>query len=362
MDSKKEQLLALLRDEPFISQQALAEHLSLSRSAVAGHVAALTREGRILGRAYVLAPTQSPVLCIGGANVDRKLRAAGPLQMGSSNPATQTETPGGVARNVAENLARLGLPTHLITAVGDDSAGRALLAHAAEAGLSTQGSLLATDESTGSYTAVLDATGQMLLALAAMPLAARLDPEFLRRSSAQRAQARLTVLDLNLPADSVALLLQEARERSTALLAVAVSEPKMDRLPQDLRGLQCLILNEGELKALIGRLSVDKALKALHERGLRQVVLTRGAAGVVCSQAGEAPRHLTPLPVTVVDVTGAGDAFAAGVCAGLCHHPQDLELACRWGLQLAALTLQTEATVHPELSPAWLAEQQEINP
>jgi len=365
MDSKKEQLLALLQDDPFISQQALAERLGLSRSAVAGHVAALTREGRILGRAYVL-PQRSPILCIGGANIDRKLRTLGALQMGTSNPAVQRETPGGVARNVAENLARLGLPTQLITAVGDDAAGRALLTHAAEAGLSTQGSLLASDESTGSYTAVLDAAGQMVLALAAMPLAARLSPEFLRRSSAQRMQARLTVLDLNLPADSVALLLQEAQERGTALLAVAVSEPKMDRLPQDLRGLQCLILNEGELKALVGgRLGPDKALKTLHERGLRQIVLTRGAAGVVCSQAGAAPQHLTPAPVNVVDVTGAGDAFAAGVCAGLYQHPPNqastLALACRWGLQLAALTLQTEATVHPELSPAWLAAQQELS-
>src|SRR6218665_677703 len=231
MDTKKEQLLALLRADPFISQQALAERLLLSRSAVAGPVAALTREGRILGRAYVL-PQHETIVCIGGANIDRKLRTLGALQMGTSNPAEQRETPGGVARNVAENLARLGLPTQLLSAVGDDAARRALLTHAAEAGLSTQGSLLASDERTGSYTAVLDAAGQMVLALAAMPLAARLSPEFLRRSSAQRMQARLTVLDLNLPADRGALPLQEAQERGTALLAVAVSEPKMDRLPQ----------------------------------------------------------------------------------------------------------------------------------
>ena len=249
MDSKKEQLLALLRDDPFISQQALAERLALSRSAVAGHVAALTREGRILGRAYVL-PTQNPILCIGGANIDRKLRTLGALQMGTSNPAVQSETPGGVARNVAENLARLGLPVQLITAVGDDAAGRSLLEHAAAAGLSTQGSLVASDEATGSYTAVLDESGQMLLALAAMPLAARLTPEFLRRSALLRTQARLTLCDLNLPAESLALLVQEALERGGTLLAVAVSAPKMERLPQDLRGLQCLILNEGELRAV----------------------------------------------------------------------------------------------------------------
>lgn len=360
MDSKKEQLLNLLRDDPFISQQALAERLTLSRSAVAGHIAALMREGRVLGRAYML-PQRAPLLCIGGANIDRKLRTLAALQMGTSNPAAQRETPGGVARNVAENLARLGLPTQLITAVGDDAAGRALLEHAASAGLSTQGSLLAGDANTGSYTAVLDEAGQMLLALAAMPLADRLTPEFLRRSSAQRAQARLTVLDLNLPADSVALLLQEARERGHALLAVAVSEPKMDRLPADLRGLQCLILNRGELQALAPAAHGDAeaALAQLHARGLRQIVLTQGAAGVICSQAGLPAEALSAPAVPVLDVTGAGDAFAAGVCAGLYQSPQDLAQACRLGLQLAALTLQTEATVHPELSPGWLSAQLE---
>lgn len=361
MDSKKDQLLALLRADPFIGQQALADRLALSRSAVAGHIAALTREGRVLGRAYVL-PQDAPVVCIGGANIDRKLRTIAALQMGTSNPAEQRETPGGVARNVAENLARLGLATQLITAVGDDAAGKALLEHAAAVGLSTQGSLIASDASTGSYTAVLDDRGQMLLALAAMPLAARLTPEFLRRSSGQRAQARLSLLDLNLPPDSVALLIQEARERGTALLAVAVSEPKMDRLPADLRGLQCLILNQGELQALGAQPGTEAALQALHERGLRQIVLTLGAAGVICSQIGQTAQTLAAPAVHVVDVTGAGDAFAAGVCAGLYHHPDDLAQACRLGLQLAALTLQTEATVHPELSPGWLAAQLETHP
>ncbi|MGO4465209.1 winged helix-turn-helix transcriptional regulator, partial [Pseudoduganella sp. RAF53_2] len=100
--SRKEQLLDLIRANPFISQQELAEQLSMSRSAVAGHIATLIRERRLLGRAYVL-PDRRPVLCIGAANLDRKLRPNQPLQMGTSNPATAEESFGGVARNIAEN-------------------------------------------------------------------------------------------------------------------------------------------------------------------------------------------------------------------------------------------------------------------
>ena len=370
MDSKKEQLLALLAADPFISQQTLAERLGLSRSAVAGHLAGLTREGHILGRAYVLAQPAA-IVCIGGANIDRKLRLGAALQMGSSNPATQSETPGGVARNVAENLARLGLSTQLISALGDDAAGRDLLAQAAGCGLSTQGCVLAADEATGSYTAVLDASGEMLTGFAAMSVAARLTPAFLSRSAAQRAAARLIVADLNLPADSVALLLQEAqahigKPNAASLLIVAVSVPKMAHLPADLRGLHSLILNLAELQALTGlplkpqasdAADLQQALDAVHARGAQHVLLTRGADGLVCSSAGQPALDMAAAATAdVVDVTGAGDAFAAGVAAGLFHDPTQLQAACQIGLRLAALTLQTTATVHPQISPALLAD------
>ena len=71
MDSPKQRLLALLREQPFITQEALAAQLGLSRSTLTHQLAQLTREGLILGRAYVLAePGQ--LLCIGAANRDRK--------------------------------------------------------------------------------------------------------------------------------------------------------------------------------------------------------------------------------------------------------------------------------------------------
>lgn len=360
MDSKKEQLLELIRANPFIGQQDLAERLGLSRSAVAGHIASLTRERRLLGRAYVL-PQRAPIVCIGGSNLDRKLRTLAPLQLGTSNPVTQRETAGGVARNVAENLARLGLPVHLLTAVGEDASGRELLAQAERLGLDTSGSLRAGDAPTGSYTAVLDAAGDMVLALSQMAITERLTPEFLRLNAPQRAAASLTVADLNLPPESLAQLAQEAVDSGRPLLLVAVSVPKMVRLPRDLSGVQCLLLNRDELAAAVGESkpprsasALARAQQQLRARGLRQLVVTDGASGVHYGDAEATLQHLAAPAVEVVDVTGAGDAFAAGVAAALYRDPQDLGLACRRGLALSALTLQTEATVHPDLSPALL--------
>lgn len=351
--SRKEQLYQLIRANPFISQQDLAVELRLSRSAVAGHIASLIRERRLLGRAYVL-PDKSPVMCIGAANLDRKLRTIAAMQLGTSNPATAEEVYGGVARNIAENLARLNLPTALLTAVGDDGAGRSLQEHAERAGIDTRGSLKLQDAATGTYTAILDDKGELVVALADMALYERITPEFLASRAPQRAAAAMTVADLNLPADSIALLLDSARADEVPLVLVAVSQPKMARLPQDLRGLRLLILNRGELETRAGRAlpteaDVRNACREVQAQGAQDVIVTCGSQGVYHTRNGELA-WLAAHQVEVVDVTGAGDAFSAAVCWSLCQGSDDLTLACRRGLKVAAMTLESAETVSPVLA------------
>ncbi|RJG09565.1 carbohydrate kinase [Massilia cavernae] len=352
--SKKDQLYALIRANPFISQQDLAQELGLSRSAVAGHIAGLIRERRLLGRAYVLADRR-PVVCIGAANLDRKLRSTGPLQMGTSNPARQDESFGGVARNIAENLARLGAPVGLVTAVGSDASGAALLAHAEGAGIDTRGSLRLGGSYSGTYTAILDQQGDMLLALADMALYDQLTPEFIARVQPQRAGAALTVADLNLPHDTVRALLDDAARDSVPLVVVAVSQPKMDRLPLDLTGLRLLILNQGELetrtgKPISGDADLAAACAAVQAQGAQDIIVTRGAGGVSFTTANGIA-HLPALAANVVDVTGAGDSFAAAVCWTLYQGGSDLAQACRRGLHLSSMTVACAETVSPALAP-----------
>ena len=351
---KKEQLYELIRSNPFISQQDLAGHLGLSRSAVANYIATLVRERRILGRAYVL-PDHRPILCIGASNLDRKLRTVDPLALGTSNPARQSESFGGVARNIAENLARLGAPTALMTAVGSDASGRSLLAHADEAGIDTRGALRVDGGASGTYTAMLDHDGDMRVALADMGINEALTPDFFATREQQRAGAALIVADLNLPREAVAALLSGAMRDGVPMVIVAVSEPKIARLPRDLQGLRLLILNLGELAARAGRaLATDAEIGAacaeLQRDGVQDVIVTRGAQGVMFTGA-DGLRALDTPPAEVVDVTGAGDAFAAAVCWTLYNGEPDLELACRRGQLLAAMTVACAQTVAPQLAP-----------
>nr|WP_315248483.1 carbohydrate kinase [uncultured Duganella sp.] len=351
--SKKDQLYQLIRANPFISQQELADQLRLSRSAVAGHIAGLIRERRLLGRAYVL-PDERPVMCIGAANLDRKLRSIAAMQLGTSNPATAEEVYGGVARNIAENLARLSLPVALLTALGEDSAGRKLQDHAEASGIDTAGSLKLQDGATGTYTAILDDKGELVLALADMALYDRLTPEFLASRQPQRAAAALTVADLNLPVGSITALLESARSDNVPLVIVAVSQPKMARLPADLSGLRLLILNRGELETRVGRpLPTEADVRAgcneVRAQGAQDVIVTCGGQGVYHTHGGELMWLAAP-EVAVLDVTGAGDAFSAAVCWSLYQGSDDLTLACRRGLKVAAMTLESRATVSPALN------------
>ncbi|MGZ3183125.1 MAG: carbohydrate kinase [Telluria sp.] len=351
--SKKDQLYELIRANPFISQQDLAVQLRLSRSAVAGYIAGLIRERRLLGRAYVL-PDNRPILCVGAANLDRKFRSIATLKLGTSNPARQDESFGGVARNIAENLARLGSPVALITAVGEDSSGRAMLEHAEAAGIDTRGTLRVAGCCSGTYTAVLDDHGQMMLALADMALYEQLTPDFIISRQPQRAAAALTVCDMNLPRDTIRALLDDAVRYAVPMVVVAVSEPKMERLPKDLTGCRLLILNQGELEVRTGREihnddDMLAACRQVQAEGAQDVIVTRGKTGVIYTVNGGIEK-LAARPAQIVDVTGAGDAFAAAVCWSLFQGSDDLNLACRRGLQLSAMTLECEETVCPYLS------------
>lgn len=100
------------------------------------------------------------VVVVGGSNVDIKARSTSALVGATSNPGTVVRTPGGVGRNVAENLARLGSRVALVSTVGSDPDGDWLLEQTAVAGVDV--SPVLRGGQTGRYVAVLDADGGLV--------------------------------------------------------------------------------------------------------------------------------------------------------------------------------------------------------
>jgi len=367
-------LLALIRETPLASPEELARLLGTSRAAVNVHVSALVRKGALLGRGYVLPPEGEiqRVVVIGGMNIDIKARTTAPAITGTSNPGSTVQAPGGVARNVAENLARLGIAVSLISAVGRDPLGDGLLRDTAAAGVDIRPVLRAEGGMTGTYTAVLGKDGELLVAVASMDVIESLTPAALQERRSVLRGASWVVVDGNVSRMVLAHLLTLAAELGVRVVFEPVSAPKAARLRDvmtvDADGKRlvpyAVTPNVLELGALLGRELPDepRALLSgaaeLHTIGIPLVWIRRGMSGSLLS-APDGVHELRALPATVRDVTGAGDAMLGAFLAALASGLSPLE-AARHGHAAAAITVESEHTVSPLLSPSALRDRLQL--
>lgn len=280
---------------------------------------------------------------IGGANMDLKARSARPVVAGTSNPGHVVRSPGGVGRNVAENLARLGTVTQLVAAVGSDALGDELLAATDAAGVDIT-LVRRVPGPTGTYVAALDADGELVVAVSDMAATEALTAADVRSAAAEIASAGLVVLDGNLNRDALTAGWDLATDAGVPVVLDPVSVPKAAALTDLLDGSRPLFAispNLDEL-AVLGD-PVD-----LVSRGVELVWVRSGAEGSRLFTGGGCTR-LPSTPAEVVDVTGAGDAMLAAFCHGVLSG-DDVIAAARLGHAAAALTVAVPETVHPDLS------------
>lgn len=359
MNDKEKLLFSLIEGNPFMSQQELSEKSGLSRSAVAGYISNLIKEGRILGRAYVL-PGKKGITCIGGANIDRKLQLHAELIPETSNPAQSSQASGGVARNISENLGRLGLQSCLVTVVGDDTEGSWLLDQTKNH-VDVSSSIGLYKETTGTYSAILNQRGEMMFALADMDLYESVDIGFIEKKWGAIASSEMVILDTNFPAEVLHYIIRRCQSEDIPLTIVPVSAPKIKKLPSSLEGVTWFICNRGEAEAYLD-MTIEsegdffKAAKLITQKGAERVVITRGDQGLIYYTVYKEASAILPPEVKVVDVTGAGDALVAGIIYGYIKG-SDTEGACRIGITCSSLTLQSVHTVSPSLTKGKLQQQ-----
>lgn len=285
-------------------------------------------------------------MVVGGLNLDTLARISGDTVPASSNPGTTSTAHGGVGRNVAENLARLGSPVRLVGVVGHDPAGDALLEHLATLDVDVSGVRRVADCATGTYTAVLDRDGDLVVGVADMAATDRLGPELVDEATLRGAS--WLVLDGNLPADTVAhcLALADARDLPVVLDPVGVAKAaRLGPLP----GLHTFTPNRDELLAWAGTEDVDEARAHAHGQGIDVVWLREGANGSTLHTGDGASTRLRLPPAEVVDVTGAGDAMLAAYVHRL--RAGDPVVQAGWFATAAArLTVGSPTTVRADLS------------
>jgi len=343
-------ILALISDNPYISQAQIAARLGVARSTVAVQITHLISKGYVLGRGYIL-PQTSGVTCIGGVAINRKYDVNGPAVAGTSNPADCTITQGGVVRNIAENLAGLDNSVSLLSVVGDDEAGGQLLSHARSKGIDVSQVSVLKGFATAEYVAIFDDQHELALGLANMDILDQITPDLIQKSESFIAASDWVIIDCNLPAASIAFIL-EMKSRCHFQLAIeTVSISKAKRLPDDLSMVDILFTNPAEAQAILGQsMPIHDLSAGLRARGARGAVITNGAHGHLVD-VGEDIFDSPALAQNVVNVSGAGDALVAGFISAL-RAGESLRSASCMGAAAAALTVETEQDVSDDIATA----------
>ncbi|GAA0606948.1 winged helix-turn-helix transcriptional regulator [Virgibacillus siamensis] len=358
MNEREKKLLTLIRKNPYVSQQELADTLQMSRPSVANLISGLVKKGYIRGKAYILNDSK-PVICIGGANVDRKFYVKDYLQMGTSNPIHANQTVGGVARNIAENFGRLGMETTLLTTAGRDAEWD-LIEEVSSPYMTLDHVNHFSNQNSGSYTAILDKQGELAVGFADMDIFDRMNPEWLQNSASILNQAKCAVADLNCPKDTLQLLTQLTAAQEIPLVLVTVSAPKMQNMPEKLEGVTWVITNRTESEAYFDcKLTSEESVQKWLDAGVANVVVTEGSEGAAVGNRSEGIHLVPALKIDdVSDVTGAGDAFSAAVTYSWLEG-EDIFSSVKAGIVNASRTLQSSFTVRQDLSAKKLREDME---
>lgn len=301
------------------------------------------------------------VALIGGANLDISAKPHAKALLGDSNPGSIMCSPGGVARNVAENLLRLGVDARLLSVLGDDAFAAVLRQSAASMGLDLNACITLAGQRTATYLSLHGVDGDMGVAVNDMGILEQLTPALLGHHSALLAGAAALVVDCNVRPDVLEWLCHELHH--PVLFAEAVSVAKCHKLLPVLEHLHTLKANRMEAQALSGlpitdTPSAQEAAKALHQRGVGRVVISLGADGVAwCGAEGHCD-HRPAQPIAMASATGAGDALLSGLVYG---HVQaiPLDMSVHFAMACAELTLSSTFANSPELCVAAVRAQME---
>ncbi len=349
MTQRERQILKWIEENPLISQQELADKAGIARSSVAVHISNLMKQGHIAGKGYIVR-TAPYVVVVGGVNLDIGGRPHGELVAADSNPGQVRMSLGGVGRNIAHNMALMGLDVRMLTAFGDDMNAQRIAASCGELGIDISQCLTVPGGATSTYLFITDGHGDMALAVSDMEIYDHVTPAFLAGRARLLQNAQLLVVDTNIPAQSIAWLAENIR---LPIFADPVSTAKAEKLRPVLGKLHTLKPNRLEAELLSGvsitdAASLNAAADALLATGLRRVFISLGGDGVFAADhSGRV--HVPCCPGEMVNTTGCGDAGMAAI-AWAYLEGTGLEDTARAAMAAGAIAMESAETINPDMS------------
>jgi pseudouridine kinase len=256
---------------------------------------------------------------------------------------------GGVGRNVAENLAQLGLPVSLASSLDRGGIGADVAGRLRAAGVDTAFLAEMDERGMGMWLVVLDEQGELAGSISQMPDLAGMSDMISQRGMELMRRVSHVALELDLSESIVKQVLQLARDNRRPVYGLPGNLAVILQAPEVLEGLSCFICNHIEAGRIWGseldehepRAVLELLPRFARNRNLQSLVVTLGAAGCAFFdvRTGEAGIQ-SALKVNVVDTCGAGDAFFSGTLADLVRGAS-LTQAVVGGTRAAACTIQS---------------------
>ena len=267
-----------------------------------------------------------------------------------SNPGKVRMAFGGVSRNIAENMARIGLNTKFISILGDDEKGRAMLDHSELIGYDMRDSLILKNGRTPSYLAILDQMGEMVSAVADMESISAMNTDFIDSKSHLIENAQYTFLDADDP-KNLEYLLKKFNGKTNFILD-PVSSEKASKIKHLIGYFHTIKPNKNEAEILAGFCintdeDLKKAGKYFLNLGVKNVFISLDANGVYYTD-GISSGKVKACDVTVKNVTGAGDSFVAGLGFGYMNNMK-IEDIVKFSMVMSIITISYEGTIHPDM-------------
>lgn len=344
------EILEIIKSNPFVSQQEIADQLNIARSSVAVHITNLSKKGIIRGRGYVI-DERDHVSVIGGANIDIAGYPFEALRKSDSNPGQVNVSIGGVGRNIAENLVKLGNHTKMFTVVGEDIHGDKIIVESEQSGIDMSHVKRVSKYGTGTYLAVLDEDNDMEVAIASMDIFKEMDRSYIDEHRQIISASQIVVFDTNLEEEVFDYAVQLFK--NNLLFLDTVSNKKALRAKKLIGYFHTIKPNKMEAEVLSGiEINTDKDLEKaadyLHQEGVVNVFITLGEEGVFYSD-GRKKGIYKAKKIVPKNATGAGDAFQAALVYAEIQG-MEIEEKARFAVATSILGMSSYSTINPDMS------------
>ncbi|WMX52578.1 PfkB family carbohydrate kinase [Mycoplasmopsis bovis] len=297
------------------------------------------------------------VVVVGSINYDLYARVNNKISLRDSNPANIYSSLGGVAYNIAKNLALSGIDTTLISAVGNDLEANWIKKQLENDSLNSI--LIAkNDYKTAKYVALIDNNSDMNVAASDTKITESIDYNDLFAYKKLLDKSTYLCLDANLSSYLIVKLCKNFSDKF--IVAEAVSSQKILKFKPVLKHISLLKGNKLEFQALLNTSETDLFILAskVLELGIKSVVITDGENGCIYANNEGVVEFYRPTIVKALSTSGAGDAFCAGLIYGLINKMQILKV----GASFAKFSLLSLMTINDKLNKSSLSKElMEVN-